>query len=359
MVLCLALQLGAAATGHAKSTYVYVHDSNAAAAIWAFSMDKGGNLTPLPNSPFALIDLPGDCGGSCQTMAYSSKRKVLVTSGPTGLTSWIVAKDGSLSPVTGSPFSSGGGSDYVGTAVVQAGKRAFAYSASFDTDEAYGFEIMPDGTLPALPGAPGPTGVGPVGMEARKRLLFVGDQDGLSVSTFAVGKDGSLTPAPGSPVALPGASFIFTVNADPKGKRLYVHDDGDDTGGLIYGFNVDKRSAALSTVSGSPFRTFPVGRKTGLAVAKKILLAFDIRDETNDIQPFRIGKGGVLTETGTIISSRLLIDVHWIDPKGKRLIVAGPTMIVTAKVAKDGSPETSDVDFFPNISPTAIVVVKR
>jgi hypothetical protein len=322
-------------------------------------MDKGGNLTPLPNSPFAIVDLPGSCGGLCQTMAYSSKRKVLVTSGPTGVTSWIVAKDGSLSPVTGSPFSSGAGSDYLGTAVVQAGKRAFAYSASFATDEAHGFEIMSDGTLAALPVAPGSTGVGPVGMEARKRRLFVADQDGLSVSTFAVGKDGALTPAPGSPLALPGAAFFFAVNPDPKGKRLYVHDEGDDTGGQIYGFNVDKRSAALTPVSGSPFRTFPVGQKTGLAVAKKIVLAFDYRDETNDIQPFRIGKRGVLTETGTIISSRLFIDVHWIDSKGKRLIVAGPTMIVTAKVAKDGSPETSDVDFFPNIAPTAIVVVKR
>ena len=358
LVACLALQLGMAPVGLAKSTYVYVHDPNAGGGIWAFSMDKRGGLAPVPGSPFALVDQPSDCRGLCQTMAYSSKRKVLVTGGTTGVTSWSVAKDGSLAPVTGSPFNSGG-DDYVGTAVVQAGKRAFAYGASFLTDEVRGFEILTDGTLQALPGGPAPTGAGPAGMEARKRLLFVANQEDLTVSTFAIGKDGTITPAPGSPMALPGAAFVFNVNADPKGKRVYVHDDGDDTGGLIYGFGVDKRSAALSPLAGSPFRTFPVGGKTGLAVAKKLLFAFDFEDETNDIHPFRIGKNGVLVDTDIIISSGLILHAHWIDPKGKRLIVAGPTVLATVKASKDGSLETSDVATLPGIEPTAIVVVKR
>jgi hypothetical protein len=359
LIAFLACELSSAGVALAKKTFVYVHDRRNGGFVWGFTMDRRGKLAAVPGSPFALVDSGEDCTGLCQTMAYASKRRVLLTAGDTGLTSWTVAKNGALAAVGGAPVA-GGAPELGGTAVVQTGKRVFAYSASFPAAAVLGFEVMKDGSVALLPGAPVATGAGPVGMDARRTAVFVANEDGLSLSVYAASSDGTLTPAPGSPVALPGAVEVFNVNPDPRGARVYVADDGDADGGRIFGFAVDRRSAALTPLAGSPVRTFSVGGKTGIAVAKKLLFAFDFEDGTNDIQPFAIGRDGSLTPTGIIIDSRLSIDAHAIDAAGKRLVVVSGSRIVTAAVSgKDGSLDTLDSTSLPGINANAVLIVKR
>ncbi len=51
-------------------------------------------------------------------------------------------KDGTITSVAGSPFSPGTGGDFLGTGVVQAGKRVFVYAASYDDGNVYGWETQ-------------------------------------------------------------------------------------------------------------------------------------------------------------------------------------------------------------------------
>lgn len=360
VVLAVAVVLAGAGGAQAgKKTFIYVHDRDVGGGIYGFSFAKG-SLDPLPGSPWALADDGGGCGGMCQTMAYASKRKMLVTGGLNGITSWTVNKDGTLAVSPGSPGAPVPGGDVLGTGVVQIGKRVFVYGAAYDLDRVVAFELLADGQFVAMADAALPVGSGPDGLQTRKKLVFVVNENTGTVATWVAQKDGTLVAAPGSPLALPLVGFVFNPSPDPKGKWLYVHDDGDNDGGRIHAFSVSKKTGALSPVAGTPFLTFPVGDKTGLAVAKKRVFAMDYEDGSNDIQPFAIGKKGVLAATGVIIDSNLAIQAHTIDPKGKQLVVASPDFLVVAKVVgKDGSLDTIDARSLPGVNANAVVVVKR
>lgn len=353
----LAVLIGAPGA-QSKSTYVYVHDRQTGGSIHGFKLQKG-SLSAIPGSPWTLVDEADECGGMCQTMAYSSKRKMLVTGGLNGITSWTVNKDGSLAASPGSPGAEVPNGDVLGTGVVQIGKRVFVYGSAVELDRVVGFELLADGQFTALSDAALPVDSVPVGLQTRKKLVFVVNQSG-TVATFVAQKDGTLLAAPGSPLTVPVVGFIFTPAADPTGKYLYINDDGDGDGGRLHAYSVAKKTGALSPISGTPFLTFPVGGKTGAAVAKKRLFSIDFEDGTNDIQPFTIGKKGVLAETGLIIDSNLPIQVHTIDPKGKQLIVVSSGAIGVAKVTdKRGSLDSTDLAALPSVNANAVVVVKR
>jgi len=358
-ILVAAMAFGGAVAAQAKNTFIYVHDRQTGGGIYGFSLKKG-SLDPLPGSPWALADDGGGCGGMCQTMAYSSKRKMLVTGGPNGITSWTVNKDGSLAVSPGSPGANVPGADVLGTGVVQIGKRVFVYGSAYALDRVLAYELLSDGQFAAGADAALPVGSSPDGLQTRKKLVFVVNEGLSTVATWVAQKDGTLVAAPGSPLALPVVDFVFNPSPDPKGKYLYVYDDGDDDGGRIHAYSVSKKTGALSPVPGTPFLTFPVGGKNGISVAKKKLFAIDFEDGSNDIQPFTIGKKGVINATDIIIDSNLEIDAHTIDAKGKQLIIVSYDFIVVGKVVgKDGSLDTVDARALPGVNANAVVVVKR
>lgn len=366
LILSLAvLAATLAAPASAKRTFVYVHDRQAGGGIYGFQLGKDGTLAALPGSPFPSPDVFPDqdqiCIGMCQTMEYSPKRKVLVTGGPAGVTVWLVAKDGTLTVVPGSPFGPGSG-DFLGTTVAQIGKQTYVYSAAFGDDAVYGFQLQSDGRLTDLASSPTPAGVGPDGVAARKSLLFVAnegftDVDGDStVSSYVVGKDGGLTSAPGSPLSLPSSLFSFNVTPDKKGKRLYVPDAGNQ----IFGFAVDKKTAALSPIPGSPFAGAFTNGPFGLVTAKKLAYGLGYNDTDDEFQPFSVGKKGALTDTGIIVTAPIVVDAGAIDSKAKRLVFAGPDLVVSARVAdKQGGLDTSDAVPVLDVNANAVVFVKR
>jgi len=104
--LCLALLTACAVSAPASAdTYVFVHDRGALNQVHAFSLAKNGDLTPVSGTPFLSndpISNPDDLyHGLSQTMAGDKKSARLFTSGSTGVTVWNVGEDGSLSAVSG------------------------------------------------------------------------------------------------------------------------------------------------------------------------------------------------------------------------------------------------------------------
>src|SRR5689334_6788433 len=151
----------------AKKTLVYVHERGATGQIAAFRMDSRGKLTPLSGSPFAAGD-GGGCGGNCNTLAYSARRKLLFAGGGDGLHVFNVAADGSLSEVSGSPF---GGVDFVGAAVVEKGDSTFVYAADDVNERVRGYAVQKSGALVELESSP--TSVaGVLGAASTKDLVF-------------------------------------------------------------------------------------------------------------------------------------------------------------------------------------------
>jgi hypothetical protein len=368
----LALLAALLAAPAGSATYVFVHDRDDVNQVHAYAVAKGGTLAPVPGTPFVSSDPTADhCGGLCQTMAGDAKGRRLFTSGQTGLSVWNVTEDGSLDLVAGSPF--GATAPLFGVAAVRVGKRAFVYGAEYDLDQLRGFEVQADGTLVELPSSPYPAGDGPNGIASARRLLFATSEDG-AVASYVVGSDGALAPAPGSPLALdPAPVFVYNATPDAKGKLLYVVDDGfddpvDDANDLpvsVFAFTVDKKTAGLTPVAGSPFETaMPIAdvvAATGASTVKKLLVAVGFEEVNEDLQVFKIGKGGALTPLGGAQDTGVNALAHAFDKKGKWLFVASAERLRVYSVSgKSGLVEPVDEALFPaDAESNAIVVMSR
>jgi 6-phosphogluconolactonase (cycloisomerase 2 family) len=129
--------------------------STSADAVFGYRIDPAGGLHPLPGSPFPVADFPE---GSAIT---SDGRHLYVTSpGPDRahpghwVSAFTIGADGALTPVAGSPFTTGGRP--VGIAVTPDGRHL--YAANYDTSTISAFAIAPTGALREIPGSPIPSG---------------------------------------------------------------------------------------------------------------------------------------------------------------------------------------------------------
>ena len=168
----------------------------------------------------------------------------------------VSATDGSLTAISGSPFSTG---FFPRTIAIDPASQ-FLYatiSSSFQgtSNSVYAYTIDPaSGALIAVPGSPFAAGENPVSatVDVSGRFLFVANNantaNGNSVSAFSIDPDaGVLTAVPGSP--FPAASPLF-ITADPSGQYVYV---GLGSSPGIAAFVINQSTGALTPIAGSPY----------------------------------------------------------------------------------------------------------
>jgi 6-phosphogluconolactonase (cycloisomerase 2 family) len=312
----------------ASPQFLYVHDDGAADRIFGFRLGGTGALTPLTGSPFPMMNSSTECQGPCQTLAFSSRRRLLFTTGHFGLSVFQVAANGVLSEV-GPPV---GAAVFLGVAVVERGSKTFVYAAQVDADQIRGFEAQAGGSLVELATSPFPAGENPAGMSATKDLLFAANSNvpvlgGDTISAFKVAMNGSLAAAPGSPFGAPASEPEFqTVNVEPQGRFVYAADASLEEP-FIFGWRVNMATAALTALPGSPFDDGLDESNGGLAVSNSpILFAFrfvGFPDEPDDIQAMRRKGNGKLVQLGPVQNAGLLrADGSALTANGKILAVA-------------------------------------
>lgn len=264
--------------------------------ISAFSVNSDGSLSPLLGTPFPAGNGPVSVvthptadflyvsnQGSGEVMVFiidpelTSSSSVAIGNGPlfgamtpdgtrfyqtvsslaqiAGFS--VSTTNGSLTPIAGSPFSSG---FFPRTITIDpAGKFLYAtISTSFmgTSTSVYGYTIdAASGGLTAIAGSPFTTGENPVSavVDVSGRFLFVANNantaNGNSVSAFSIDPDtGVLTAVPGSPFA--ASPFPLFVAADPSGQYVYV---GLDSSPGIAAFVMNQSTGALTPMAGSPF----------------------------------------------------------------------------------------------------------
>jgi 6-phosphogluconolactonase len=169
----------------------------------------------------------------------------------------VSATDGSLTPISGSPFPTGFFPRTI--AVDPAGKFLYAtISASFmgTSTDVYAYAIdATSGALTAVPGSPFPAGENPVSaaVDVSGRFLFVANNantaNGNSVSAFSIDPNtGVLTAVAGSPFA--ASPFPLFVAVDPSGQYVYV---GLDSSPGIAAFVINQTAGGLAPMAGAPF----------------------------------------------------------------------------------------------------------
>jgi DNA-binding beta-propeller fold protein YncE len=223
---------GSSAAGRGALGTVYI-ESNISApngnTILAYRYHDGGNLHPLdvrayPTGGSGSQDIT-DSGvlDADQHVLYSPEKKLLfaVNQGSDTVAVFHVAGDGALTPVSGSPFASGGkapasvglsGDTLVVVNKAQDGIRKLdAVAPVYAT-----FKVQGDGSLKATGSSiKAPPGNSPTqALISTDGKVVMSSEEGGPFRAFALSSDGKLTQGPNSPLQPPDS--IYPANFDPK-----------------------------------------------------------------------------------------------------------------------------------------------
>jgi 6-phosphogluconolactonase (cycloisomerase 2 family) len=189
--------------------------------IFMFNIAMNGSLTPVLGSPFPLTlrRTPAQIDINCES-------DLLYAAIPNGnaISDFIdgqeIAPDGSLRPAAGFPIES----DAPGPLYLTLGPNDNHIFTTNSNATHSVYDVSADGGLVPIVGSPFPPQappffLGSLATNASGTLLystaFTIDVFASTVSVFNVDSDGSLTPAPGSPVPIPNADLFNSAAAFP------------------------------------------------------------------------------------------------------------------------------------------------
>ena len=303
--LALAGPAVAAASAEGQSGavgHVYLNDNTAGAnAIAAFARHADGSLTPLPGSPFAAGGAGAGAGlGSQGAIRLTGNGRYLlaVDAGSNQVSVLTVHRDGSLTPVQGSPFASGG-IDPVSIAVH--GHIVYVANAGVGGSDYAGFTLTPGGQLVPIAGSnvalPDGSSPGDVLFNGNGTRL-VGVRVGTSqIDSFAVGDDGRLIAAPGSPFAAQGLGPFGSEFRPTNPDQLFVTNAHNGAGlGTVSAFT-DSRDGTLSPIGASPFANGQSGT-CWLTITPNGRYLWAVNTGSGTISRYSIAPGGALTLLG-------------------------------------------------------------
>jgi 6-phosphogluconolactonase len=227
------------ATDNATQT-LYVAEGG---QIDALKADATGALTLLPGSPFLS-------GLNFYLTVDPQNRFLFATDNIVPASVFALTIDsstGALTAVPGSPFAMGasGGGLQLGIVADSSGK--FVYTVMQSTSQVAGFSIAsPSGALTPIPGSPFSTGSAPIALATVNNFLYVSNVGDGTLSGYSIDSTtGVLTPLAGSPFAIRAGAL--TTNS--SGSFLYTA--GSD--GMM-AFKIDATSGILTQVgSAIPF----------------------------------------------------------------------------------------------------------
>ena len=239
-------------SSRADAQFLYVNNNGSPNVISAFHFNSSGTLTPVPGSPFMTGGNGGFCVdiGSTRTIHPSGGRLYATNYSSGNVSGFNIANDGSLTPVPGSPFPLSAGGNPIGVAASSNGAFLFVgrgvSGAGIDV-----FQINADGSLTLVPGSPFGVGGGAgfdVLFDARRKNV-ISDVAFNEVSVFSAAKTGALVPIPGSPFTTPTVNN-HKMALGSQGSCLFVAGGASDN---VSAMQV-ARDGSLSNAPGSPAR---------------------------------------------------------------------------------------------------------
>lgn len=266
--------------------------------IAAFAIGTNGAITELPASPYSTEDSPRaldvDPSGS---HLYS-----LNTENPATLTVLAIGSDGSLSPISGSPFTTGI-AQYDGRDVDVSpdGDHVYLLDGGSSTFQIVVFDRASDGSVSnsrttALSNAPSSMDITPDG-----NFLYVSHRAASNgIEGFSIDSSGDLTSTPGSPYSLLNTSGTYesTVEASSDSQYLYFAHFGRSQ---IEGFSIAS-NGSLTAVTGAPVAT-TLTSGAGMAVDSRGFVFTSSREAAGGINALTIGSGGVPSMAASIAAS--------------------------------------------------------
>lgn len=288
--------------------HVYVNDNSSPGnTIAAFDRHSDGSLTLTAGSPFAA----GGSGAAVPSqgalqLAYGGRYLLAVDAGSNQVSVLRVFHDGSLHPVEGSPFWSGGVEPV--SIAVHGAQVVVANDGNTDGGANYSeFYLNPGGHLTQIPWGtytlPAPTTVGDVLFSPDGRHLVGTRVNSSLIDSFTVTWFGVLVPASGSPFAAQGYGPFGSKFRPTNGAQLYVSNAHNAAGGpapgTVSAFHVGD-DGSFSSIGASPY---PTGQTAAcwIDISHSGRLLFAVNTGSNSISSFWIAADGSLQLAGNTI----------------------------------------------------------
>ena len=245
--------------------HVYVNDNTAGTnTIGAFDQHADGTLTPMSGSPFAAGGAgTGTILGSQGSLQITADGRYLLAAdaGSNEISVLRVRPDGTLTPAQGSPVSSGG---IEPVSIAVSGKLVYVANEGDGTSGSNytGFRLNSGGHLKPLAGStiplpatanPGDILFNSTGTNLVGIEVGTTDPSTFLIDSFTVGHDGLPTPAAGSPFPAEAAGPFGSEFSPTEPGHLYVSNAHAGAGnGSVSAFSVSQEGS-LSPIGDSPY----------------------------------------------------------------------------------------------------------
>ena len=281
--------------------HVYLDDNAAGSnTIAAFDRHANGTLTPLPGSPFAAGGAGTGAGlaseGAVQ-IAEGGRLLLAADAGSNQVSALRVQPDGSLRRA--GVVSSGG---VLPVSVAVHGSLVYVANAGPADSNYTGFRLAPWGSLTPVPGStvalPAAAQPGDVLFNGTGTKL-VGTRVGTSqIDSFTVGLGGRLTAAPGSPFTAQGVGPFGSQFRPTDPSQLFVSNAHNGTGlGTVSAFT-DSGAGVLTSIGSSPVadqQTAPCW----VTISPDGRYLFAVNTGSGTVSRYSIAPGGALTLLGS------------------------------------------------------------
>jgi 6-phosphogluconolactonase len=320
----------ASASAHPSDVvgHVYVNDNTAPVnTIAAFDRHADGRLTPVPGSPFAAGGAGTGTGiGSQGALQVSENGRYLlaVDAGSNQISVLRIRPDGTLRQLPGG-LAGSGGNEPVSIAVHD--HLVYVANAGTGASNYTGFKLRHGGRLEPLAGS---TVSLPDGAQPGDVLFnstgsnLVGTRIGTSlIDSFAVGRDGRLTAASGSPFPAQGPGPFGSEFRPTNPRQLFVSNAHGGAGnGTVSAFDV-AFDGTLNSIGASPFadqQTAPCW----VEISHDGRFLFTVNTASSSISRYAIARGGSLV----LLGSTPLSNPTGLAPVDARLAPDGRTLWV-------------------------------
>jgi 6-phosphogluconolactonase len=346
--------------------HLYVNDNTAGAnTIAGFDRHADGTLTSIPGSPFATGGAGTGAGiGSQGALQESADGRYLlaVDAGSSQISVLRIKAHGELGRVGGGPVSSNG---IKPVSIAVGGNVVYVANAGDGGSNYTGFTLNPGGHLRPLAGStvPLPDGSSP------GDVLFNADGTrlvGVRVNTsvidsFAVGADGRLTAAAGSPFAAQGPGPFGSEFRPTDPTQLFVSNAHGGAGnGSVSAFS-DASDGTLTSIGSSPFPDLQTA-PCWVEISHDGRVLFTVNTASNSVSRYTIAGDGSLT----LLGSTPLNEAHAgaedarLGPEGHTLWIVETGARAVSGFAVDGGNLTalasSPTPLPTNAAPFGIVV---
>jgi len=282
----------------AQSTFVYTNNDiiSRPNSVSGFSVDANGSLTPISGSPFLTGGI-GTGNGFFASNRITSVVKGFLYVGNGGSDNVsafsIDPSSGILTPVPDSPFATGGTAGAIGISLAATPDDNFLIAASGASNTITVYSIGANGglKLASTPFIGGPGGF-PDGIKVTPdgKFLVVAHPNAGVVSMFGISPTGVLTSVPGSP--FPASGPVTGVDCDCNSSYIFAGNANlNETQVSVFTIALN---GALSQISGSPF--------TGSGLNSNVVVLspddkrlFVSNQGSNTVTVFSVASSGALT----------------------------------------------------------------